>query len=457
MTTRSPLLLAFYGDDFTGSTDAMEALALSGLRTVLFLSPPTAELLHSKFPDLRCMGVAGTSRAMSPTEMDAELKPILRELWSVAAPILHYKVCSTFDSSPTVGSIGRVVDMAREMLTGGKTISVLAGAPPLRRYTVFGNHFAAAGDQIYRLDRHPTMSRHPSTPMDEADLRVHLSRQTKAIIELMSLSDLEGDEARVDAHYAEKLRDKPDLLLYDVLDDERLCKAGRLIWQEAQRGQHFVVGSSGVEYALTAHWRASGGIGSERAALPPIKPVKRLLVASGSASPMTAQQIEWASQNGFDSIRVPAEEFISPQTLEKARRELFERALRSLSSGNSVLIYSALGPDDPSIRATRERVSSNPGASAANIAKVLGAEMGRITRDLLDQSGLRRVVIAGGDTSSYATQELGLYGLEMLSELTPGAPLCRGYSNDARFDGLEIALKGGQMGKADFFGLARGS
>ena len=457
MTTRSPLLLAFYGDDFTGSTDAMEALALSGLRTVLFLSPPTAELLHSKFPDLRCMGVAGTSRAMSPTEMDAELKPILRELWSVAAPILHYKVCSTFDSSPTVGSIGRVVDMAREMLTGGKTISVLAGAPPLRRYTVFGNHFAAAGDQIYRLDRHPTMSRHPSTPMDEADLRVHLSRQTKAIIELMSLSDLEGDEARVDAHYAEKLRDKPDLLLYDVLDDERLCKAGRLIWQEAQRGQHFVVGSSGVEYALTAHWRASGGIGSERAALPPIKPVKRLLVASGSASPMTAQQIEWASQNGFDSIRVPAEEFISPQTLEKARRELFERALRSLSSGNSVLIYSALGPDDPSIRATRERVSSNPGASAANIAKVLGAEMGRITRDLLAQSGLRRVVIAGGDTSSYATQELGLYGLEMLSELTPGAPLCRGYSNDARFDGLEIALKGGQMGKADFFGLARGS
>ena len=80
MTTRASLLLAFYGDDFTGSTDAMEALALSGLRTVLFLSPPTAELLHSKFPDLRCMGVAGTSRAMSPTEMDAELKPILREL-----------------------------------------------------------------------------------------------------------------------------------------------------------------------------------------------------------------------------------------------------------------------------------------------------------------------------------------------------------------------------------------
>jgi uncharacterized protein YgbK (DUF1537 family) len=273
----------------------------------------------------------------------------------------------------------------------------------------------------------------------------------------MSLPDLEGDQARVDARHAERLRDKPDLLLYDVLDDERLRAAGRLIWQEAQREPHFAVGSSGVEYALTAHWRASGVIGSERAALAPIKPVKQLLVVSGSASPMTAQQIQWASQNGFDSIRAPAEEFIQPQTAEKARRELFERALKSLSSGNSVLIYSASGPDDPSIRATRERLAASSRAIAGNTAKVLGAEMGRMTRELLAQSGLRRVVIAGGDTSSYATQELGLYGLEMLAELTPGAPLCRGYSNDPRFDGLEIALKGGQMGKADYFGQVRGS
>src|SRR5262245_19876129 len=138
MTTRSELLLAFYGDDFTGSTDAMEALALSGLRTVLFLSPPTAELLRQKFPDLRCIGVAGTSRAMSPAEMDAHLKPILRELWSLGAPLTHYKVCSTFDSAPEVGSIGHVADLAHVHLAPGQTFSVLAAAPPLRRYTVFG-------------------------------------------------------------------------------------------------------------------------------------------------------------------------------------------------------------------------------------------------------------------------------------------------------------------------------
>ncbi|NIO41839.1 MAG: four-carbon acid sugar kinase family protein, partial [Burkholderiales bacterium] len=98
MDANPNLLLAFYGDDFTGSTDAMEALSLSGLRTVLFLSSPTPELIREKFSDLRCVGVAGTSRAMSPEEMDAAFEPVLHQLWSLGAPVTHYKVCSTFDS-----------------------------------------------------------------------------------------------------------------------------------------------------------------------------------------------------------------------------------------------------------------------------------------------------------------------------------------------------------------------
>ena len=313
MATRSELLLAFYGDDFTGSTDAMEALALSGLRTVLFLSPPTPDFLQRKFPDLRCMGVAGTSRAMSPAEMDAQLEPVLRELWALGAPLTHYKVCSTFDSAPEVGSIGHVADMARGTLTPGQTISVLAGAPPLRRYTVFGNHFAAAGDEIFRLDRHPTMSRHPVTPMHEADLRVHLSHQTRAGIGLMSLPELAGDDAGVDARHALKLESKPDLLLYDCADDQSLRTVGRLIWQQAQRAQHFAIGSSGVEYALSAHWRASGVIPAARATFPAVSPVKQLLVVSGSASPMTASQIQWASEHGFDCIRAPTEDLCRPR------------------------------------------------------------------------------------------------------------------------------------------------
>jgi len=452
MATDSSLLLAFYGDDFTGSTDAMEALALSGLRTVLFLSPPSPQFLREKFADLRCVGVAGTSRAMSPAEMDAELAPVLRELWSLGAPLLHYKVCSTFDSSPQVGSIGHVADMARATLTPGQTVPVLAGAPPLRRYTVFGNHFAAAGEEVFRLDRHPTMSRHPVTPMHEADLRVHLSQQTEASVGLMSLPELAGDEATVAARHAQKLAGRPDLLLYDVADDASLRTVGRLMWNQAQGAPHFAIGSSGVEYALAAHWRASGLIPPARASFAPPAPVERLIVVSGSASPMTARQIEWAGRNRFDCLRLPAQDLGDPASAERAHARVLADALAALDAGRSVLLYTAAGPDDPSIRVTRDALASGSG----NTAKVLGATLGRLARELLLRTGLRRVVVAGGDTSSYATQELGLYGLEMLAELTPGAPLCRGYSNDPRFDGLEIALKGGQMGKEDYFGLARG-
>lgn len=448
----SPLtrLLAFYGDDFTGSTDAMEALALAGLRTVLFLSPPARALLDGRFAEARCIGVAGTSRAMAPAEMDSELGPILRRLWALGAPLTHYKVCSTFDSSAMIGSIGRVIDLAREQLACG-TISILAGAPPLRRYTLFGNHFAAAGDDIHRLDRHPTMAHHPVTPMAEADLRLHLAHQTNARIALMSVLDLEGDGTRADARYAERLRDHPDAMLFDVLDDARLCTAGRLMWEEARRGRHFAVGSSGIEYALRAYWRSSGEIESEPTPLAAIRPVDQILVVSGSASPLTAQQIEWAAQNGFECIRAPVATILQTQTVSQACHELAEAALRALSSGRSVLIYTALGPNDPSLSAARAILGN------ASTAKPLGGTMGRTMRELLVRSNLRRVVIAGGDTSSFATQELGLYGLEMLAEVTPGAPLCRAYSDDPHFDGLEIALKGGQMGKQDYFGRVRSS
>jgi uncharacterized protein YgbK (DUF1537 family) len=366
-------------------------------------------------------------------------------------------VCSTFDSAPEVGSIGHVADLVRGSIIRDRgVISVLAGAPPLRRYTVFGNHFAAAGEEIYRLDRHPTMSCHPATPMHEADLRVHLSHQTKASIALMSLPELAGDEVDVDARHAKKLEQKPELLLYDLVDEQTMRTVGRLIWQQAQHGQHFAIGSSGVEYALTAHWRASGLIAAKRASFPRVAPVDQLIVVSGSASPMTATQIQWASEHGFDCIRAPTEALCRPHAADAASKELLERALGALSGGKSVVVYSASGPNDPSILATREGFAASSGGRSANTAKVLGSALGRLARELITRTGLRRVVVAGGDTSSYATQELGLYGLEMLAELTPGAPLCRGYSEDPQFDGLEIALKGGQMGKADYFGMARG-
>src|SRR6202012_1010519 len=99
------LLLTFYGDDFTGSTDALEQLNLAGIRTALFIEPPTpAQLKH--FPHLQAVGVAGASRAMAPAEIKKALPSAFARLKKLGAPHVHYKVCSTFDSSPEIGNIG---------------------------------------------------------------------------------------------------------------------------------------------------------------------------------------------------------------------------------------------------------------------------------------------------------------------------------------------------------------
>ena len=110
-------LIAFYGDDFTGSAATMEVLTFAGLPTVLFLDTPT-EAQVSRFADYRGIGVAGVARAKSPKWMEDNLPDAFAALERLKAPIAHYKVCSTFDSAPHVGSIGKAIDLAAPVLGG---------------------------------------------------------------------------------------------------------------------------------------------------------------------------------------------------------------------------------------------------------------------------------------------------------------------------------------------------
>ena len=141
--TSTPLLLAYYGDDFTGSTDVMESLARAGVKTVLFLEPPTKAQI-ARFPGLRAFGIAGGSRAMSPKQMERELPRAFKALKASGASIVHYKTCSTFDSSPKVGSVGKAIELGRRVF-GESVTPLVVGAPVLGRYVVFGNLFARSG------------------------------------------------------------------------------------------------------------------------------------------------------------------------------------------------------------------------------------------------------------------------------------------------------------------------
>ncbi|HMP41384.1 MAG TPA: four-carbon acid sugar kinase family protein [Roseiflexaceae bacterium] len=448
----SKLLLTYYGDDFTGSTDVLEALTLAGVRTVLFLTPPTPDLLHERFADLQAFGIAGMSRSWTPAQMDQRLPPIYAQLRATGAPLIHYKVCSTFDSSPSIGSIGRALDLGATACDT-PLVPLLVGAPPLRRYTLFGNLFATVGSETYRLDRHPTMAHHPVTPMGESDLRRHLAQQTQKPSALFDILHLGGSDGEVDQRFAQLREQGAAVVLFDVLEESHLATIGRLIWQMRGDQPLFVVGSSGVEYALTAYWRASGR-------LPPLTPpapaaaADKIIVVSGSCSPETEQQIRRAAATGFAVIALDTPRLVDPATADAAADAAIRLAASALAAGRSVVLHTSLGPHDPQIAATRAQLAML-GLPSEQMADFIGTQLGRILAAVVRQYGVRRVVVAGGDTSGHVTSTLGIYALDMLTPIAPGSPLCRGYAADPAIDGIEIALKGGQVGKVDYFAHVR--
>jgi uncharacterized protein YgbK (DUF1537 family) len=414
-------LYAWYGDDFTGSTDVLEALGVHGVPSVLFTHAPDARD-RAAFSHCRAIGIAGESRSRNPRWMSRNLPAIFRAMARLGAPVNHYKVCSTFDSSPSVGNIGRAMEVGRAVFGPG-AVPIVVGAPRLGRAVFYGNLFAEAEGTMYRIDRHPTMRRHPVTPMNEADLRLHLARQTALRLGLIDTTAFQASAV------GQQFRDQADAgveaIVFDGFSNAMLEETARIIWQHSREQPVFAVGSSGLTSGLLLHWRSIGLI---REANTPAqaKPTDRLLVLSGSCSPITAKQIRRAKQLGFATWRLhdPAP---SPA--------LAANALRALQRGESVVLYTALGR-----QATDDRR-----------VEPIGPAFGEFLRRLVLESGVRRVLIAGGDTATHAVKQLKLDALTFAASLAPGVPLCMGHAKDSPLHGLDLALKGGQMGGEDFF------
>lgn len=441
-------MFAYYGDDLTGSTDAMEALGLGGVRTALFLDPPSEEELTGRFSDLQAVGVAGRSRSMTPAEMDDVLPSRFRQLADLGPPLVQYKICSTFDSSPDVGSIGHAIDLAQAEFDSS-FVPLAVGVPALQRYVVFGHLFATADGVTYRIDRHPTMSDHPVTPMTESDLGRHLGRQTDRSVERFTVTDLE-DEG-VDAAFAEVVGAQPEIVLFDTIDASHLQTVGRLVWTRAVESRDrplFAVGSSGLGYALASYWNRIGAV-SRPESTPVADSVDQIAVMSGSASPETAAQIgATLASESFVGVRLDTPTLVTQDAREERERAATE-ALAALESGKSVVLYSARGPGDSAIQRTREAAVDTE--QVENVGARLGREQGAIFRRILLEHDLSRVCIAGGDTSGRVAPALDIFALEFESPVAPGTPLCVASSTDDRFDRLEIALKGGQTGSDRFF------
>lgn len=447
----SDLVLSYYGDDFTGSTDVMEALSFAGVKTVLFMAPPTPEQI-AQFKDVRAVGVAGRTRSMSPSDMTKELTPVFKAFRQLNTPIVHYKTCSTFDSAPDVGSIGRAIDLGQNVFRGA-FVPLVVGAPALNRYCAFGNLFARSGldSDLFRLDRHPTMKQHPITPMTEADLRLHLGKQTDKTIGLVDVLalGLEGDD--LNRVFEMAMASTPEIVLFDTLYPSHLPKIGRLIWERAQKDSLFVAGSSGAEYALVAHWHDVGLI-SEKPSIPSVGSVDQIAIVSGSCSPVTGNQIDHAVKNGFAEVALDPVLFADTSTVDGAVEDGIQAGVKAMAGGRSVILHTGRGPGDPRIVKTTEYLKQQ-GYTDLDIklksGEVFGTAVGRILKGILKKSHLKRAATAGGDTSYYVAKALGIEALEVVAPTAPGSPLCRIYG--ANLDGVEMTFKGGQVGKVDFF------
>ena len=435
-------LLAYYGDDFTGSTDVMEVMAAAGLHTVLFVAPPGPADL-ARFPGARAIGVAGTARAQSPAWMDEELPQQFERLAALDAPIVQYKVCSTFDSSPQVGSIGRALEIGRRVLRPVAPVPIVVSAPRLGRYVAFANLFASASGGIFRIDHHPTMARHPVTPMREADLRRHLATQTAARVDSFTLPALQAPDAVTRLQLL--LAQAPHAILFDTVDEATLAQVGRLLW-ECLPGPLFSVASSGLQYALVAHWRAAGLLAPATA--PARADVAQAVVAvSGSCSPATAAQIDAAAAAGWDDIALDPLALLDEARATGYAARSADTARRALATGRSVVLHTARGPDDPRRRRVDAALAAGPDARQVTLAR-LGAALGRLLDAVLDGSRVTRAVVCGGDTAGAVVEALGIRALTMRAPLAPGSPLCDAHGG--AHDGMQLALKGGQVGGPDY-------
>ncbi len=421
--------LAYIADDFTGATDALEVLTRAGVEAELFLAPPTSEQLAAR-PGLRAIGLATRCRSLSPDEMQTEVRPLLTALAPLRPRYIHYKICSTADSSPTLGSVGAVIEEALAMLQPSTAVPLLVAAPNLGRWCVFGNLFARYGigssGEIYRLDRHPAMRVHPATPMTESDLRRHFARQSSRSIGLLDILQLAKSPEKVRATW-DQVAGEASIILCDALSQNDLATLGRLFESlAAEQAPLFLVGSSGVESALSMQWSLEGR------ELPKITPATGpVLVVSGSCSPVTVEQIRHAERLGNFQVMS-----FSPSDSDSKVNVLTETT-RRLRLSESVIVNSAAS------------------SSAPICAESLSAFYGDLVKQCVKQIGIRRVCFAGGDTSSHAAQLLHLESLRVRATVTPGAPLCVATAPGTALDGVELIFKGGQVGPPDFFELLR--
>ena len=436
----------FYGDDFTGASDNAAQYARHGLRTRLFFTLPTQQVLEQAALECDVIGVAGTARSLNVQGMTQELLPVLQAFAKLCVPLFQYKCCSTFDSSLVTGSLGHAIELMRQVWPTC-FVPVHAAAPEFGRYTVFGHHFARAGQQIYRLDQHPVMSVHPVTPMHESKLSAVLREQGFSVEREADLREL--DNSALDtSSLADKLNTH-DSVVFDGYTQQHVVTTAAVLHHISQRRQVCAMAAQGLAHGWGQYWR-DNALTADEPPLQQLSATDRLLVLSGSCSALSAQQIAHARQSGFLCLR------LTPELLFDEHHAgldlVIDQVLIALKNSQSVVVFTAEGPEDSHTHSLREWTREWP---AGQLAQRIGLVFARMAGEVFRQTSLTRLVVAGGDSSSFTMRALGAQALQCIaSHFAQNAHFASLVSEDVHTHGKEVLLKGGQVGAEDLYTLA---
>lgn len=415
------MLLGAIADDFTGATDLANMLVRGGMRTVQLLGVPEGPV-----PDADAVVVALKSRTIAAQEAVTQSLAALAWLRQAGARQYFFKYCSTFDSTDR-GNIGPVADALMHALDTDFTIA--CPAFPENARTIFRGYLFV-GDVLLSESG---MKDHPLTPMTDANLVRVLQRQTARAVGLVRHDAVAAGPQAIRARFDALRREGAGMAIVDAVSDADLHAIGA-----ACADLTLVTGGSGVAIGLPGNFRNCGLLGApERAAELPKVP-GRAAVISGSCSVATNGQVaEWLkSRPGFrvDPLQLAAGRPVVAQAREWAAREI-ERG--------PVLVYATANPED--IRAAQAQLG------VERAGQLVENCMADVARDLVAH-GVRRLVVAGGETSGAVVQALGITRLRIGPQIDPGVP----WTMSLGEPNILLALKSGNFGAPDFFAKALG-
>ncbi len=424
MTTSSRrALLGCIADDFTGATDLANMLVRGGMRTVQTIGVPAS----NEAVEADALVVALKSRTIPAADAVAQSLAALDWLRAQGCRQFFFKYCSTFDSTDA-GNIGPVTDALLDALSaevGATAFTIACPAFPENGRTIYRGYLFV-GDKLLNESG---MENHPLTPMRDANLVRVLQRQTGSKVGLVRYDTVAKGVSAVRKSFDSLRSDGVRISIADAVSDADLYVLG-----EACADLTLITGGSGVALGLPGNFRRTGLLaeGNDAAQLPRAEGLSAVL--AGSASTATNAQVA-AWRETRPAFRI--------DPLAAARGEpVVEQALAFaqpyLDKDEPVLIYATATPDE--VKAVQRELGVN------EAGHLVESTLASIARGLRER-GVRKFVVAGGETSGAVVQALDVRTLRIGAQIDPGVPATA--TTDA--EPLALALKSGNFGTIDFF------